>query len=415
MAYFYWVAPHAQYLFYSMLNINHKAKVAPHVAVFLAADDPHAHGMVAATDGLNLLVNTEKFFDKKFTLANRGFVVGHEVWHVARGDVELLKWCHKHKKVPMRDGTFLPFVEPLLQKAMDICVNALNVESGIGKCPDFVIEHGYCDPKYNSLSSVHDVYRDLYKDDPQGKKAGAGQKAGAAIGGLLQQGVSVGKKPDDPQAQRNQQAWAVAIQIAHDKSTGKLPLGIQRLFDSILDPEVPWTDKIQTLVHRTIGSESLNWNTPSRHIVVEDLYYPSRSGFCCEWIVIGADVSGSMTQKGFTKSLSETSSIWQECKPRRLTMIWIDAAIQRIDEVTDLRDLDDIKKKGAPGGGGTQFKDAFNWVYKQPCDPPDMMVFFTDGHAAPFPKQPAFPVIWACTTDVKIPWGDVVRIKRGLV
>jgi predicted metal-dependent peptidase len=38
-------------------------------------------------------------------------------------------------------------------------------------------------------------------------------------------------------------------------------------------------------------------------------------------------------------------------------------------------------------------------------------VYLTDGYGAFPDTKPAYPTIWAMTTDEKAPWGDVVRIK----
>ena len=92
-------------------------------------------------------------------------------------------------------------------------------------------------------------------------------------------------------------------------------------------------------------------------------------------------------------------------------MFWCDAAIHQIDEIEDAADLMRIKCRGVKGGGGTSCDPVFAWIDQNAHEAPDAMVCFTDGYVT-FPKNaPTYPVIWASTTDVKYPWGEVVRIK----
>ena len=118
-----WTAPGFRHLFYKMLSYN-KGK---HVAVFTKKVP------IAATDGQHLLLNPDTFFDLE--LPERVFVVTHEVLHNVFGDVELLHRVKTSGVVPLNNGKSLPFDMQSMQHAMDYRINALIVDSRIGKIP----------------------------------------------------------------------------------------------------------------------------------------------------------------------------------------------------------------------------------------------------------------------------------------
>jgi predicted metal-dependent peptidase len=72
--------------------------------------------------------------------------------------------------------------------------------------------------------------------------------------------------------------------------------------------------------------------------------------------------------------------------------------------------LTTIRRKGAPGGGGTDFRPVFDRVNKDGLDP-ECVVYLTDGMGS-FPAvAPPYPVIWGnIYKGSKYPWGDVVDI-----
>lgn len=400
-----WTAPGFRHLFYKLLANND----GEYAAV------PTKSIPVAATDAKNILINPDRFFEMQ--LKERVFVIAHEVVHNVYGDVELLHRCFKAGKVPMHDGTELPFREDLMQKAMDYRINALLVDSRIGSMPknrdiNGETQAGLYDTKIAGANdSVYDVYRKLYEDDPDGDKQGKGPKGFDVV---LSPGKSTGQNPNSHQ--RNQQQWAVQVGIAQTleamNAKGKLPAGLQRMFQDILEPEIPWTDHIQAILARRVGSGSYNWRRPDRRGLMNDICLPSRSGHGAGWIVVWGDTSGSIGEKQLNSYMAELSGIIEDVRPKRLTVIWCDAAIHRIDEMEEPSDLANCKSQGVGGGGGTSCMPVFEWI-AEGQEVPDMFIGLTDGYVDFPPVQPVFPVIWATVAPTKYPWGDVVEIKRA--
>lgn len=398
-----WKAPGFQHLFLKLL-VNNKGDYG----ALISRKVP-----VAATDGKNIILNPDAFFDSgDFGLPERTFVLGHEIVHNIYGDVELLHRCNASGKVPMHDGTSLPFDNEVMQKSMDYRINALLVDSKIGKMPMKDGKPNGCyDPKIAGPNdSVLDVYAKCYKKKKDGEDIGPG-----GFDNLLPPGNSTGQKPGQAASQRNAQKWAVEVAAAQTleqiRSQGKLAGSLQRMFKEILQPEIPWTDHIRGIFARRLGSGSYNWRRPDRRFIVRDLYMPSRSGHGAGWLVVWGDTSGSIGKGELERYLGELSGIIDDVRPRRLTVLWCDASIHHVDEVEDAGDLLRIKARGVGGGGGTSCKPVFKWMQDSSHEPPDMFIGFTDG-AVTFPhKAPPFPVVWASVTDAAYPWGEVVHIN----
>lgn len=403
-------APGFKYLFYNLV-VNNKGEF---FAIFTKSIP------VAATDSKNILVNPDTFFSDTYTTEGRMFIIAHEIAHVMYNDVALLWRAMKTNQVPMHDGTVLPFDWHIMQVAADYRINDTLVQGGIGKCPD----NGFWDSEnYPASMSVIDIYQKLYNeragDDGNGKKGDGkgngkpGKGDGDGFDIILEPGESMGEEPSDAQLQ-NPQQLAVAVtqakSIEQINAAGKMRGALQRMFDDILEPEVSWQDHLQSECSRKLGSNGYNWRKADRRFIGRDLFMPSRSGFGCGWVVVWCDMSGSVVAQA-EKYLAELHGILEDARPRRLTVIWADDGIAQIDEMTDVADLLEVKRKGiADVGGGTSVHPVLKWI-DEGYEAPDMFLAFTDGYFD-FPSHaPTYPVIWASVTDAKYPWGTVVRIN----
>ena len=248
--------------------------------------------------------------------------------------------------------------------------------------------------------------------DGTGAQAPGGQKP---FDQHLDPGSGQGKDPAQAAQDRNPVEWdtQVAAAASAARLQGKLPAGLDRLFGEILNPKVDWRDKIQGLFARRVGGGGYNWRKPDRRLIVRDIVAPGRSGFGCGTIVVGADTSGSIDYTPGSVGdmfLAEMAGILEDCRPQRLLIAWCDAKVHRVDEASEPGDLDIIRRKGAPGGGGTSFVPVFEWMEENGVEP-DALVYLTDGYGT-FPRQaPPFPVIWGSITDAQYPFGDVVKIE----
>jgi predicted metal-dependent peptidase len=393
-----WTCPGFRHIFYKLLT-NHNGQYA----CIPTRDVP-----VAATDGRNILINPDTFF--AYTLQERVFITAHEIVHNIYMDVPLIHRCSKSGTVPMDDGTSKPFNNDVMQRAMDYRINALLRDSRIGKPPkDCCLD----DKIATAKDGITDTYKKLYEDYEQN-----GNMPGGGFDTVLQPNASTGQSPN-AQGQ-NPQQWAVEVKAAQTleamRAQGKMAGALKRMFEEILDPQVPWTEKIRSIFSRKVGHGNYNWRKPDRRFIVRDLYMPSSTGHGAGWIVVWGDTSGSIGVPDLCQYMAELSAIVDECSPNRLTVIWCDAAIHRIDEIADTTDMAKLKydaaKDGVGGGGGTSVQPVFDWIATQEGRP-EVFIGFTDGYVD-FPKtEPDFLTIWASTAKGSegYPWGDVVEIK----
>lgn len=389
-----WNCPGFRHIFYKLLNNND----GDYVCI------PTTCIPIAATDGKNILINPETFF--KLTLKERVFVMAHEVLHNVLNDIELGYHCRTTGTVPLPDGTTAPYNHRTMNKAMDYRINALLVDSRIGTMPVDVDGEkvGLLDPAIATANdSVYDIYKKIYEDEE--KNPGNGGFDVVLVPNCTNGGA--------PNTARNPQQWAVeinqALTLEGQRSQGKVPAGLARMFKDILEPKVPWTEHIRAIVRRKIGSGSYDWRKGDRRFLMRDVFMPGRTGNGAGWVVVWGDTSGSIGESELNLYLSELSGIIDEVKPKRLTVLWCDSEINQIDELEESSDLQTIRNRGVGGGGGTEVLPVFDWIAAQ-TEVPDVFIGFTDGHVD-FPPMPAFHCIWASVDKPVYPYGDVVMVR----
>lgn len=413
-----WTAPSFRYLWYRLLQ-NHNGK---HSAITARFNNPFTGTPgVAKTDGSNITINPDTFF-KDYDVAERVFIGAHEVAHCVYDDPGTLYRLRNQSNITCSDGKVFPYRQDVMQKTMDYRINAMLVESRIGKMP----KDALYDPEIaKGREGIFDVYGRVYKQDEDGGLQGKGQQPGKGnsqgqngfdAGGCDQPGSTTGQQPSQAAANRSPQSWA--MEVAHGarmeeqaRGQGKVPGSLKYMFDTILEPKVIWTDHIETICKRVMGSGSLNWKKPDRRFIGRDVWLPGKGGEGAGWMVIWGDTSGSISEKELNRYLGEMGGMLDDVKPQRLTVIWCDAQIHHVDEISDMTDLEMIKARGVGGRGGTSVAPVYEWIMENGRDGlPDMFIGMTDGEVS-FPDKPAFPVIWAAVADNEFPYGETVLIN----
>jgi Schitoviridae HNH endonuclease len=400
-----WRAPGFRHLFYKLLSNTKDGR-----PVLSRLVD------VAATDGKNVIVNPDVYFAMK--LKQRAFVGAHEIMHNVFNDVNMLHQCAASGEVPQNDGTKLPFRPHLMQKAADLRINDTLIESNIGVMPTVYTKDGkerQCGLWDKSVAtcadSVFDIYKKLFEDE----EANGPGKLPDGFDVVLAPGTSTGQDPTTAAADRNPQQWAMEISVAHTleqmRNQGKMAGALQRMFQEILEPKVPWAEHLRTIFARKVGQGGYNWRKGDRRFIAQDVFLPSRSGAQAGWIAVWGDVSGSISEAEMCKYLAELAGIIEDANPRRLTVYWCDDAVQRVDELQDFSDLENIKHVGITGGGGTSVDPVFAAIAEE-LETPEVFIGFTDGYVTFPARAPSYHVIWASISDHTYPWGDVVRINN---
>lgn len=386
-----YACPAFTHIFYSMMADKDTGKLA-----YFTKDIP-----IAATDGKRLLLNPEKFFS--YSIKKRLFICSHEIGHCIFDHVGQGYKFRKLQKVSYPDGSTLPYDDHLANIAQDLVINDMLVASKVGECDkDWLHDPNLVTHKDSWLEAYRKVYR-------QGK--GGGVSKGESFDEHLEPGAANGADPQKA-SERNDVEWKIAIAAGAEaaRAQGKLPAAMQRFIDELLQPVVSWTDKIQAFFARKVGSGSYDWRRPDRRLVVRDIYAPGRSGFGAGTVAIAIDTSGSITDELLKRFLSEIAGVIEDVRPKRLLVMWIDAAVHRVDEIDEASDLLTLKKAG---GGGTDFRPAFDWLHKENVEP-DALIYLTDGYGS-FPDvEPEYPTLWGNISldlpDTHYPFGDRIDI-----
>lgn len=405
-----WHAPAFTHIFYTMMS----KKGGEHLAMFTECDGlPEEQKIpVAATDGTHLLLRPSTFFN--YNLKERVFIVCHEISHGIFAHCELMQKLRQSGKVKYQDGKVLDYDQMTMNKAMDYIINDMLIESNIGQ---YNTNWLWDKIKGTHMDDALTVYRRIYEDEQKnGGKSGQQSQPGNGQGGFdqhLKPGTTTGQDPNAASQGRNDMEWKTAIAggLAAAKAQGKLPASLKRFLEEQLDPKVDWTGMVQGFLARKLGGGGYNWRSPDRRLVTRGIIAPSRSGFGCGDIVIGGDTSGSVTDKIVAMFFGEMGGMFSDIRPRRMFIMWCDAKVHRVDELYGPEDLYDIRKAGAPGGGGTDFRPVFDKIRDMGIEP-DAVIYLTDGDGS-FPrKAPPYPVLWGDISgnEKKYPWGEVVSI-----
>lgn len=384
-----WSCPAFTHILFSMLNPS-KGELA---AIF--TDEVP----IAATDGENLILNPTTFF--KYTLAERVFIVAHEILHCIYNHCILSRPFNQSGKVKFADGSSLPYDAQMMNVAMDLVINDALIKSGVGSFP----KEGCHDTSIATADdSFLDAYKKVYKKKPENKGGGGG-----GFDVLLAPGAGSGKDPGKAQQGRSQAEWdtAVAGAIATAKAQGKMPAALERLLGEVLDPVIPWQEHIRAFFARKVGNSAYNWRKPDKRMIQRDIFTPARSGYGCGDVIVAVDTSGSIGQKEIDIFFGEVRGILEDVKPMKIHLVWCDAQVHRVDELDSGADLAGLKPVG---GGGTDFRPVFDWA-EQSNVRADAIVYFTDMMGT-FPDHaPQTPVIWADIYGrIKAPFGETIAI-----
>lgn len=344
----------------------------------------------AATDGKTIYID-EDFFES-LPLAEAVFVLCHEIGHAM--------WAHLDRAKRFKDSSGpdgSPFNPMVWNVAGDYVINAMLKDANVGRMPSTALY----DAKYADWL-VDDVYRDLMSNSS--KKEQAEQGGNGQGQELLDQHIHAEREDSDVQ-------WKRAVSSAANaaKAVGNLPSSLERFVEELINPQVPWTDKLRKSLTRAAGREATTWTKPHRRrLVTQGVIMPSYTGFNAGELVVAIDTSGSVSQQELQVFLSELDSILTDVRPRRLFVMGADADV---GEVAELYDGDSIAA-AAPaikGGGGTRFEPAFKKVQELGLEPATF-IYFTDMLAS-FPDEPPYPVIWCASTDRVAPWGETIQVE----
>ena len=359
-----------------------------------------------ATDGRRIVYNPQ--FVQQLKPAELEGVVAHEVMHCA-----LAHHCRRGNRNPQ-----------VWNQAADYAVNPLLLSAGM-TLPAGVLVN----PEFANLSA-EEIYARLSQQasgsmpdqpptspspgsSPGRSPAPADQPADAGppthppgVGEVLDAVDEDGKPASHASLERQKREWAIATEQAlrSAQACGREPAGIERTLNEARESAIDWRSVLRDFIAATRPSD-YRWTPPNRRFVSRGLYLPSVERSGAGEMVIVVDTSGSIGSVELDQFAGEINAIAVDVEPERVHVVYCDAAVQGVEEF----EQGELVLLHPAGGGGTDFRPAFEWVSEKGIDP-KCLIYLTDLCCRSYPHDVDYPVLWVTDSHRTAPIGQTVRI-----
>ena len=203
--------------------------------------------------------------------------------------------------------------------------------------------------------------------------------------------------------------WRInlAQAAARARSMGDLPAGLERWVERMLSPRLDWRQLLGRFI-QALARCDYAWMPPNRRYLHQGLYLPSMRSTDLPEVVVAVDTSGSVAPGEMDQFAAELSAILETCA-QTVHLLYCDSRVARV-ETLNRQDLP--LSLTAQGGGGTDFRPAFDWVKDQGLSPL-CMIYLTDLACNRYPQSPGYPVLWAHMGAVgqTPPFGETIAIE----
>lgn len=211
--------------------------------------------------------------------------------------------------------------------------------------------------------------------------------------------------PDEATKADLESAILAAAKMA--KECGQGNALIDRIIDSMGKPSVPWSEVLRMMMSET-ARDDYSMARPRRRYVSQDLYLASLHSEALGGLLVGFDVSGSVTPEEANQIAGEIRAISYDTNPAFVEVVYCTDVITKVERFDN---FDEIELRPT-GTGGTRFKPVFDHLENSEDDYVGM-IYFTDmcGDLNEL-IEPEIPVIWADTYGKsEAPFGTQVRVQ----
>tara|TARA_Y100000296_G_scaffold62377_1_gene72435 strand:- start:629 stop:1894 length:1266 start_codon:yes stop_codon:yes gene_type:complete len=168
------------------------------------------------------------------------------------------------------------------------------------------------------------------------------------------------------------------------KARGKLPGGIARIVDELLNPKLDWRTMLYQYITKDIPYD-FSMRKPGRRSYSTGVYLPEvikeNLDICCT-----VDTSGSISKEEYREFATELMSIANSFQQIKMNIIYWDTEVTGEIDVSR-SNKEDILDTSFLGGGGTEMSCLGRHFYKK--QPPKLMVHLTDGFIERDPDLPS--------------------------
>jgi predicted metal-dependent peptidase len=215
-----------------------------------------------------------------------------------------------------------------------------------------------------------------------------------------------GQTTSPAEKRRQEHEWCIAAEqaVRSAKAWGHEPAGIERPLSESLQSKQDWRAILRDFVAATTPSD-YRWTPPNRRYIASGLYLPSVERHGLGEIVIAVDTSGSIGKIELEQFAGEISAISEEAQLDAIHVVYCDAAVQCAQQFGPSEPV----LLEPRGGGGTDFRPAFDWVSENNIAPV-CFIYLTDLCCHSYPETPEYPVLWVTDSSRTAPFGETVRI-----
>ncbi len=365
----------------------------------------------AATDGKRIYFAPE-FLDN-ISDSELDFVMMHEILHI------VLRHCLRGKDLDSE----------LFNIACDIVVNS-NILLSENMNLSFISLLNYGEAMHlapNGKEGYEYTAEQVYAMFPQlntpnhpepngsgkGKGKGKGKTGNSPVwDDHSRWGTLDGEALDDVWKKRVLDACEAILIRDPTNSRGLLPLCAERILKELKKPQTDWRTILDEFVQQEICDYS--FSPPDRRFDDSPFFLPdfNEKDDIVEDILFMIDTSGSMSDDMITAAYSEVKGALDQFNGKLKG--WLGFFDAEVVEPKPFSDEDELKIIKPLGGGGTDFKIIFDYIFKNMSDkPPACVIILTDGYA-PFPQESktrGIPVLWLLNNEeADPPWGKTARI-----
>lgn len=375
----------------------------------------------AVTLNRTILLNPE--FVKKCSAPQLEFLLAHEVMHVVFAHIA-------------RRGDRDPVIYNI---ACDAVINETLIAEDVGAFIDGGIrmegaQYRTSESIYNEIAPKLKTRKLPSSSNGQGQTLplfpGAPESGVKDDASEIMSGVSIGSSPvnghlsirDLPAKVRQmtpeeikEQIEAGKIEIGQALATartcGNMSGALGRYVTSMLESNLPWYELLERYMVSK-ANQRYNWSRPDRRRL-NIAYLPRRERFpSLGTVVIGIDVSSSISDKEIAAYLGHCQRIFELCRPRKVYVVYCTTRVEAVDRFEEDEPLEPRKNLWH---GGTYMPAIMDWIAKKEIEA-DVCVTFTDGYTDfPSENQVPCPLVWVLSTDVtpeEDVHGEVIRIEN---
>lgn len=295
----------------------------------------------AATNGLKIMYSPA-FLDSLDYDEIIGLTL-HEVEHIVNG----------HCDYKFYEGRGL--CPDKLNEAQDHYINLRLLDMGY-KLPSC----GLFDPQYKGMSSM-EIYDKLPKDGP---------KMNPDLKDVLP--APPGMSDEEHQERILNNIVKAVILAEQSDDAGSVPGHLQRDLSEVLSPKLPWQTILQQFLTEFVA-EDYSMRRPNRRFM-PGWYLPTIEGEGLGNLVMGCDVSGSMSTEDISEIWSEYSYIFETLNPVSAHIMTFDTKVH-LDKTYEQGDF--IPEFELEGGGGTMVGPLLDAIREED---PVFALIFTDGY-----------------------------------